>query len=169
MTSTADRFAAKVNRNGPISLYRGAPGPCHLWTGGARSKRDHDRGMFGEFYGAFRADGRMVRVHRYAWEQANGPVPDGLELDHKCRRRNCVNLDHLEVTDHRTNTLRSTAPTAINARKTHCHAGHPFNDANTYRDPSGRRRCRACRRTAPAPVATLTPRTTTPTPERQAA
>lgn len=175
MTSTADRFAAKVNRNGPISLYRGAPGPCHLWTGGARSKREHDRGMFGEFYGAFRADGRIVRAHRYAYELEFGPLPEPaedeqpLELDHKCRRRNCVNVDHLEVTDHRTNTLRSTGPTAANARKTHCAHGHPFDDANTYRDPNGHRRCRTCRRTAPAPVATLTPRTTTPTLERQAA
>ncbi|MEU3102952.1 HNH endonuclease signature motif containing protein [Streptomyces griseoflavus] len=165
MTSTADRFAAKVNRNGPVSLYRGAPGPCHLWTGGARSKRPHDAGQFGEFYGTFRAAGQTTRAHRYAWEQEHGPVPDGLELDHKCRRRNCVNTAHLEVTDHRTNTLRSTAPTAINARKTHCAHGHAFDAANTYRDRHGHRRCRACRRTAPAPVVALT----TPTLERQAA
>ncbi|MFJ2196933.1 HNH endonuclease signature motif containing protein [Streptomyces violaceusniger] len=164
--TTAERFAAKVDRNGPISLYRGAPGPCHLWTGGARSKRDHDRGQFGEFYGAFRADGRTVRAHRYAWQQATGePIPDDLELDHRCRRRNCVNATHLEVVDHRTNTLRSTAPTAANARKTHCDHGHAYDDANTYRDRHGHRRCRACRRTAPATVATLT----APTLERQAA
>lgn len=162
MTTTAERFAAKINRNGPLSLYRGAPGPCHLWTGGARSKRPHDAGMFGEFYGAFRADGRIVRAHRYAWEQAHGPIPDGLELDHRCRRRDCVNVAHLEVTDHRTNTLRSTAPTAINARKTRCPAGHPYDATNTLRDRNGHRRCRTCRRATP--VATLT--TTT---ERQAA
>jgi hypothetical protein len=165
MPTTAERFAAKVDPNGPISLYRGAPGPCHLWTGGARSKRDHDAGQFGEFYGTFRAHGRTVRAHRYAWERDHGPVPDGLELDHKCRRRNCVNVAHLEVTDHRTNTLRSTAPTAINARKTHCTNGHAFDAANTYRDRHGHRRCRACRRGEAATVATLP----TPILERQAA
>lgn len=173
-TTTAERFAAKVDRNGPISLYRGAPGPCHLWTGGARSKRDHDRGQFGEFYGTFRADGRIVRAHRYAYELELGPLPDPvdddeprLELDHRCRRRNCVNVAHLELTDHRTNTLRSTAPTALNARKTHCPAGHAYDDANTYRDRKGHRRCRACRRGEPAVVATFP--TPAPAPERQAA
>ncbi|GGW68135.1 HNH endonuclease signature motif containing protein [Streptomyces griseoloalbus] len=157
--TAAARFAAKVNTAGPLSLYRGAPGPCHLWTGGARSKRPHDAGQFGEFYGAFHADGRTVRAHTYAYEQAHGPIPTGHEVDHKCRRRNCVAPAHLEAVDHRTNTLRSTGPTAANARKTHCHNGHPFDTANTYRRTDGARGCRACQRA----------RTTTPTTERQAA
>ncbi|MFB7029641.1 MULTISPECIES: HNH endonuclease signature motif containing protein [unclassified Streptomyces] len=150
----AERFAAKVTI-GPVSLHRAAPGPCHLWTGGARSKRPHDQGEFGEFYGAFYVAGRMTRAHQYAWEQAHGPIPAGAEIDHRCRRRNCVAVAHLDLVDHRTNTLRSTAPTALNARKTHCHRGHPFDAANTYRRPNGSRRCRACSRTT--------------TPERQAA
>jgi hypothetical protein len=160
-TTAAQRFAAKVDTNGPISLHRGAPGPCHIWTGGARSKRPHDAGEHGEFYGAFHLDGRTVRAHVYAYEQANGPVPDGMELDHRCRRRNCVNADHIEAVDHRTNTLRSTAPTALNARKTHCAHGHPFTPTNTRHRADGGRRCRTCERTRT--------RTTTPNPERQAA
>ncbi|MEU8805029.1 HNH endonuclease signature motif containing protein [Streptomyces anthocyanicus] len=154
----ADRFAAKVNPHGPLSLYRHAPGPCHLWTGGARSKRPHDRGMFGEYYGAFSLNGRTVRAHQYAYEQAHGPIPAGAEVDHRCRRRDCVNVAHLEMTDHRTNTLRSTGPTAINARKTHCAHGHPYDATNTRRRPDNSRACRTCERT----------RTRT-TPERQAA
>ncbi|MEV5086852.1 HNH endonuclease signature motif containing protein [Streptomyces griseoincarnatus] len=144
--TAAARFAAKVDPHGPVSLYRDAPGPCHLWTGGARSKRPHDAGQFGEYYGAFHADGRTVRAHVYAYEQAHGPIPHGHEVDHKCRRRNCVNPDHLAAVDHRTNTLRSTGPTAANARKTHCHNGHPFDAANTHRRPDGARRCRTCGR-----------------------
>ncbi|MBZ6258153.1 HNH endonuclease [Streptomyces olivaceus] len=159
MTLTAaDRFAAKVNTAGPVSLYRDAPGPCHIWTGGARSKRDHDAGQFGEYYGAFYTNGRTVRAHQYAYEQAHGPIPTGAEVDHRCRRRNCVNVLHLELTDHRTNTLRSTGPTAINARKTHCPAGHAYDATNTRRRPDNSRACRTCERT----------RTRT-TPERQAA
>jgi hypothetical protein len=145
--TAADRFTAKVNTNGPISLYRGAPGPCRIWTGGARSKRPHDAGQFGEYYGAFHLDGRTVRAHTYAYEQAHGPVPAGHEVDHRCRRRNCVNPAHLEATDHRTNTLRSTGPTALNARKTHCHAGHAFDATNTRPRTDGGRRCITCERT----------------------
>jgi len=145
--TAAQRFAAKVDRNGPIPLVRGVQGRCHIWTGGARSKRPHDAGQFGEFYGAFHVNGRTVRAHVYAYEQQHGPVPAGAEIDHLCRRRDCVNPGHLELTDHRTNTLRSTAPTALNARKTHCHAGHPFTPANTRRRPDGSRRCRTCERT----------------------
>ncbi|MCX4987146.1 HNH endonuclease signature motif containing protein [Streptomyces sp. NBC_00572] len=144
--NTPERFAAKVDPAGPLSLYRDAPGPCHLWTGGARSKRPHDAGEHGEFYGAFKADGHTVRAHQYAYEQARGPIPAGTEVDHRCRRRNCVNPAHLEVTDHRTNTLRSSGPTAINARKVRCLRGHPFDAANTYVRPNGARACRACRR-----------------------
>lgn len=155
----AERFAAKVTTAGPISLYRAAPGPCHIWTGGARSKRPHDAGQFGEFYGAFHIDGRTVRAHQFAWEQAHSPIPAGAEVDHRCRRRNCVNTAHLELTDHRTNTLRSTGPTAINAQKVRCIHGHPFTPDNTRRRPDGSRRCITCERTRP--------RTTTP--ERQAA
>ncbi|GAA5056343.1 HNH endonuclease [Streptomyces similanensis] len=162
----AERFAAKINTRGPLSLVRGVQGRCHIWTGGARSKRPHDAGQFGEYYGAFHTAGRTVRAHIYAYEQANGPIPEPddneprPEIDHRCRRRNCVNVDHLEAVDHRTNTLRSTAPTAINARKTHCHAGHPFTPANTRRRSDGSRRCRTCERTRTR---------TTPNPERQAA
>lgn len=160
MTLTAPaRFAAKVDRNGPVSLYRDAPGPCHIWQGGARSKRPHDRGQFGEYYGAFHVNGRTVRAHQYAYEQAHGPIPAGAEVDHRCRRRDCVNVAHLELTDHRTNTLRSTGPTAINARKTHCTHGHAFTPANTRRRTDGSRQCRTCERT----------RTRTTNPERQAA
>ncbi|WP_329622949.1 HNH endonuclease [Streptomyces sp. NBC_01255] len=145
----AERFAAKVNPAGPISLNRAAPGPCHLWTGGARSKRPHDQGQFGEFYGAFHVNGRTVRAHQHAYEQAHGPIPPGAEIDHRCHRRNCVNVAHLELVDHRTNTLRSTGPTALNARKTACIHGHPFTPENTRVRTDGSRRCITCERVRP--------------------
>ncbi|WP_445396482.1 HNH endonuclease signature motif containing protein [Streptomyces sp. LE64] len=143
--TAAERFAAMVNTAGPVSLYRGAPGPCHIWTGGARSKRPHDAGQFGEYYGAFWDGTRTVRAHSYAYEQAHGPIPTGLEIDHLCRRRDCVNPAHMQAVDHRTNTLRSGGPSAINARKTHCAHGHPFTPDNT-RTTEGYRRCLTCTR-----------------------
>lgn len=105
-------------------------------------------------YGKFKVDGRMVLVHRFAYEQARGPVPAGLELDHLCRNRACLNVDHLEPVSRRENALRGEAPSAVNARKTHCVHGHAFDDANTRvirrADGSGFRVCRACVRAAVA-------------------
>ncbi len=61
-----------------------------------------------------------------------GQIPSGLTLDHLCRVRNCVNPAHLEPVTHRENTLRGDGVTAINARKTSCHRGHPFAGENLY-------------------------------------
>jgi DNA-binding CsgD family transcriptional regulator len=53
-------------------------------------------------------DGTKRRLaHLVLWEQENGPVPDGLELDHLCRVRCCVRLDHLEPVTHAVNMRRS--------------------------------------------------------------
>lgn len=90
--------------------------------------------------------GRMVASHRYAYEFAYGPVPDGLVLDHLCRNRACVRPDHLEAVTEQVNILRGASPSAINARKSHCHRGHPFSGDNLYVYPTGDRGCRACSR-----------------------
>jgi hypothetical protein len=81
-----------------------------------------------------------------AWELARGPIPEGLEIDHLCRRRLCVNPRHMAVVTHRENNARGMSLSAIAARQTHCAAGHPFDDANTYRPPGApdTRMCRAC-------------------------
>ncbi|TBO59025.1 HNH endonuclease [Streptomyces kasugaensis] len=166
--TSAQRFAAKVNPRGPLALIRGVLGPCYLWTG-AQSEKG---------YGAFR-DGRTVRAHRYAYEQAHGPIPAGLDVDHRCRRRACVRPSHLRAITHRENILASSNHVARRAAVTHCPAGNPYDDANTYRARNGTRKCHACKNAAQraaraairerhlAPIAHIRPRTATP--ERQAA
>lgn len=90
---------------------------------------------------------RHVLAHRYFWEKTNGPIPEGLVIDHLCRNRACVNLEHLEVVTGRENCLRGIGPTAINALKTHCSRhGHPLSGANLILHPDGRRECRECQR-----------------------
>lgn len=54
-------------------------------------------------------DAREPVAHRYAWEYVNGPIPEGYILDHLCRFRACIRLDHLEPVTHRENTLRGKA------------------------------------------------------------
>jgi hypothetical protein len=112
-------------------------GGCWLWTGC----------ILQNGYGQFSVGGHPRYVHRLAYENLATPIPEGLTIDHLCRVRRCVNPDHLEPVTSRENTLRSpTAPTAVNARKTHCLRGHPLSGANLYEPPSrpGRRYCREC-------------------------
>lgn len=85
----------------------------------------------------------MRHVHKWLWEQINGVVPGGRQLDHLCRVRHCVNPWHLELVDNRTNVLRGIGPTAINARKTKCPVGHPLSGKNLYVH-NGKRSCRKC-------------------------
>jgi hypothetical protein len=117
---------------------------CWLWT-------DH---LDSSGYGKFKVQGKMVPAHRWAYEQFVEAIPEGLTIDHVrdrgCRYRHCVNPAHLEPVTPVVNTMRGDAPTAINARKTHCVNDHPFDEANTYfltlRNGRTRRSCRACNR-----------------------
>jgi hypothetical protein len=74
----------------------------------------------------------------------NGPIPDGLHLDHLCKVRNCVRPSHLEAVTPRENVMRSDGVASLNARKTHCKRGHPFSGRNLYVRPNGERACRKC-------------------------
>lgn len=86
-------------------------------------------------------------AHKWAYESIVGPVPEGMELDHLCRNRACVNPAHLEAVSRRVNQLRGLSISAKNARKTHCVHGHPLTGENVY-EWRGSRYCRACRAAA---------------------
>ena len=101
------RFWAKVNQNGPVPAHRPDLGPCWQWTAAL------DR----EGYGRFHWLGQNGLAHRIAYEMLIGPMPAGLEPDHLCRNRACVNPLHIEPVTHRENTLRGNSPVAINARR----------------------------------------------------
>ena len=40
---------------------------------------------------------RSVLYHRYVWEEVHGKIPEGFEINHKCKNRACCNLNHLEL------------------------------------------------------------------------
>lgn len=104
--------------------------PCWVWQLG----RNEDG------YGLVADGGRSRKAHVVSYEQLVGPVPGGLELDHLCRVRACVNPTHLEPVTHDENIRRQLH---VNALKTHCKHGHPFDEANTILR-GGKRSCRAC-------------------------
>lgn len=132
----ADRFWSAVSKTSQTPAYRPDLSPCWLWT-----KHINASG-----YGVFSKRGRLELAHRTAYGLVVGDVPPGLQLDHLCRVRHCVNPDHLEPVTNAENVKRGVSPFAEKARQTHCKRGHVFDESNTYRSPDRphTRRCRTC-------------------------
>jgi hypothetical protein len=108
-----------------------------VWVG-AKTKPDW-RG-----YAIYGLEGKTTLLHRELWKNYRGPLRDDQQLDHLCRNRACINLDHLEPVSCQENHLRGYGLSSENAGKTHCPKGHEYSDENTYLS-DGRRHCRACR------------------------
>ena len=110
---------------------------CWLWTAGTFGRT----GDYGCFY--LTGGRKAIGAHIWSWEQVNGPVPEGLVLDHLCEVKLCVRPDHLNPTTHQLNILKGTSPSAVNSRKMVCNRGHSLEDAHVLK--GGRRDCRKCR------------------------
>lgn len=121
-----ERFWSKVDRSGACWIWKGSTG--------------------GKGYGHFYVDGRKIASHRVAYTIAVGEIPEGMDIDHLCRNRRCVNPAHLEPVTHRENLLRGTGFPAENSAKSHCPAGHPYAGENLAVERDGSRKCRTCRR-----------------------
>lgn len=80
---TSDRFWSKVEKTTG----------CWNWIAG----------LFDNGYGLFRSGNRLVRAHRFAWELANGAIPPGMQVNHHCDNKRCVNPEHLYVGDQKQN------------------------------------------------------------------
>lgn len=110
---------------------------CWLWTGTLK------RG-----YGAITFKYKQLAVHRVAFQLFNGPIKDGMSLDHLCCNKRCFNPMHLEQCTRAENIRRYWGP-SYNP-KTHCANGHPITEENTYFAPKRpkTRECRICRNLA---------------------
>lgn len=123
--ATFDELLAAAMASGPDA--------CWIWPGGRESN--------GYAYYSNKV------VHRITWQMANGPIPDGTEMDHTCHDRSCaeipcphrpcVNPDHLEPVTHQENVDRGH-----HAKQTHCKRRHLFD----LEDHRGVGRCSKCRK-----------------------
>ena len=104
-------------------------GECWRWLGGKTISG----------YGQLSVHYRKVLAHRFAYELLVAPIPEGMEIDHLCHERDCVNPAHMEVVTHAEN-VRRTRP------KPYCPQGHAMTGANVaMRADTGHRICRQCR------------------------
>lgn len=111
---------------------------CWLWDG-AKSTAGYGHVNLGRGLG-------WRHAHRLTYEHFIGPIPEGLELDHLCRVRNCVNPWHLEAVTHRENVRRGRSPNMLLHLAGVCRRGHPATEATRRRSTGHVVYCRACRR-----------------------
>lgn len=130
--STADRRQTRDEAFW-ARVWKGSGDRCWLWSGNVRP----------DGYGVFQYDHERVMAHRAAYEMFVGPIPEGLDLDHLCRVRNCIRPAHLEPVTRRVNVLRGVGPSAQAAARDCCSNGHTYTDESTYWY-RGYRMCKTC-------------------------
>lgn len=126
-----ERFWEKVDKNGANG--------CWLWVASLNN----------DGYGQFWGKDRMRKAHRVSYELVRGEIPKGLELDHLCKIRHCINPDHLEPVTYRENQSRSSQTIlAIHRARDFCPQGHPLEGDNLTMDhlKRGWRNCLTCNR-----------------------
>lgn len=101
-----DPLGGRVRFDDPAEAFLARTEPivgdpnCLIWTGACTKAG----------YGQISVDGRTIYAHRYAWEVANGPILDGLLIDHRCWNPPCVNVDHLRLATNQQNTQSVSGP-----------------------------------------------------------
>jgi hypothetical protein len=135
----AERFWVKVDKNGPLHPTLGTA--CWVWTG------RHLTWGYGQIENHL--------THRLSWRLHNGPIPNRLQVLHRCDNPPCVNPAHLFLGTNTDNRADSKAKGRMRGRfsgMSACINGHPLDAQNTRilksGDRAGKRTCAICRRDA---------------------
>lgn len=124
---------------------------CWIWTG--------TQGADGYGRWRYKPGAHVMYLHKWAYLVFTGPIPDGMDVDHRCHtdavssgaceggsdcpHRRCCNPEHLELVSRSENTMRQNH---ANRRKEECPKGHPLSGDNLVVWKDGKRRCRECLR-----------------------
>lgn len=103
---------------------------CWVWIG----KRDKGG------YGIYNSN----VAHRASYELFVSKIPKGMQIDHLCFERACVNPAHLEAVTQAENILRSIPNRTKRQNPKYCIHGHQYNSKNTYIRPNNSKSCRTC-------------------------
>ena len=79
MRSVEDRFLSRVDKEGP--------GGCWIWKGYMKPDQ----------YGQILIGSKMLQAHRASFQLFVGEIPDGMQIDHLCHCKACVNPAHLRL------------------------------------------------------------------------
>lgn len=107
---------------------------CFLWAGASVTKAGY--GMVG-----INSNHGTTTIHRLVYESLVGKIPEGLEIDHLCKNKICINPEHLEAVTHKVNMQRRYG---VNL----CKRGHTLTNDNvliSIKDSKTKRIGRQCK------------------------
>lgn len=101
------------------------------------------KGITTNGYSRITINGKQIQAHRWVWELLNGPIDEGMVIDHMCSNRKCILPSHLRVISQQQNIMAGKHNID---NRSHCNQGHPFIKENIMIRKSGKRECAECNR-----------------------
>ena len=81
---------------------------------------ESNKGITTNGYSRLFINGKQIQAHRWAWELVNGKIPTGLVIDHICKNKKCVAIDHLRMVSQQENIMAGLRNID---NRTHCNQG----------------------------------------------